>query len=212
MAIIRDFDLYLNAGLSTAVVINVNQYDSGETWRFSLYTEDGQAYTPTDVAIVGTKSDGNMIANAGTVSNGKAVIIETVQMTAAAGKAVFELIVDGETHGTANFVVLVEESPTENGIASDSDLSLFEQAIGGISSVYIAEAVATWMDEHLTPTTPVVDDTLTVQGAAADAKKTGDEIADLTNAIETAQSVEIYAQGTSLIINTELVNGNEVSF
>ena len=175
MAIIRDFDLYLNAGKTAPLVIDASQYDDSETWRFSLYTDEGQPYIPTDVAIVGTKSDGKMIANAGTVSNSKAIIQETKQITAAAGKAVFELLLDGETHGTANFIVMVEESPTENGISSDSDLSLFEQAIGGISSVYIAEAVATWMDENLTPTTPVVDKTLTVDGAAADAKVVGDK-------------------------------------
>lgn len=94
------------------------------------------------------------------------------------------------------------------------------------------------------------DTSLSVSGAPADAKVTGDyikdmiavgqtapseytqvllsdttsevdlvttsefnsEISDLKSAIETAQAVEIYVQGTSLIINTELVNGNEVSF
>jgi len=38
------------------------------------------------------------------------------------------------------------------------------------------------------------------------------EISDLKSDIETAQAVEIYAQGTSLVINSDLVNGNEVSF
>lgn len=61
-------------------------------------------------------------------------------------------------------------------------------------------------------TVPVIDATLSNSGQAADAKKTGDEIGDLRSAIETAQAMEIYVQGTSLVINTELVNGNEVSF
>lgn len=61
-------------------------------------------------------------------------------------------------------------------------------------------------------TVPVIDATLSNSGQAADAKKVGDEISDLRSAIETAQATEIYVQGTSLVINTELVNGNEVSF
>ena len=47
----------------------------------------------------------------------------------------------------------------------------------------VSTLVTGWMDEHITPTTPPVDDTLTIQGAAADAKKTGDEITDLKNAL-----------------------------
>ena len=40
----------------------------------------------------------------------------------------------------------------------------------------IAESVSDWLDENLTPTSPPVDSTLTVSGAAADAKVTGDKI------------------------------------
>lgn len=181
--ITRNFNLNLYAGHSSPLVINANQYDSGEQWVFTLYKEDGTQYVPSTGAIVGIKSDGLGIINTGSVVDGKVVINETQQMTAAVGKAVFELVIDDGTHGTANFVVLVEESPTENGIASDSDLSLFQQAIGGISSVRIAEAVATWMDENLTPTTPVVDKALTVDGAAADAKVTGDRLVALENSV-----------------------------
>ena len=37
----------------------------------------------------------------------------------------------------------------------------------------IAVAVAAWLAEHITPTTPIVDDTLSISGAAADALITG---------------------------------------
>lgn len=40
----------------------------------------------------------------------------------------------------------------------------------------IAENVTAWLDEHITPTTPAIDNTLTVSGAAADAAVTGDQI------------------------------------
>lgn len=51
-------------------------------------------------------------------------------------------------------------------------------ALGGdVSDEKIAEATSDWLDEHITqPTTPVVDTSLSVSGAAADAKATGDAI------------------------------------
>lgn len=190
MPISRYFKLYLNAGRSIPLVINANQYDSGETWYFTLYTDTGEVYTPSSGAIIGIKADGHVIDNAATVdSRGRVVVTETEQMTAAAGKAVFEISIDDNSHGSANFIVLVEPKPSEGGVLSDSDLSLLQEAIDSTSPAAIAQGVSDWMDEHLAPGEWVIDDTLTVQGAAADAKKTGDEIADLKSAIETMGGV-----------------------
>ena len=175
-AITREFRLYTNAGLSIPPVIHVNQYDRGETWNFKLYQPNGQQFIPTDAAIVGVKADGNLIANAGTVSEGVVVITETEQMTAAPGKAVFEILFDGDTHGTANFVVLVEPKPGDNADLSESDLSLIQQAIETTSPQAVMEAVTDWMDENVSTGTA------------------------------------IYVEGTSLVIQTNVQNGNEVSF
>lgn len=211
--ITRNFNLFLNAGHSIPLVINVNQAEEGEQWVFSLFQEDGTPYIPTDGSIVGIKSDGYLINNSGTVVDGKVVIAETRQMTAAAGKSVFELRIDGLTHGTANFIVLVEKDPTNGGIVSDSDLSLIEEALSAVSPLptggtvgqvltktangsawsdagtptqeQVAEAVSNWADENITVTTGVVIDTsLAVAGAAADSKKVGDEISDLKSQID----------------------------
>ena len=150
MSITRNFKLFLNAGRTIPLVINVNQYDHNETWIFTLYDETGQKYSPTTGSIVGIKSDGYTIADAGTVNAaGQVVITETEQMTAAVGKAVFELLIDSQTHGTANFVVLVEPSPTTGGIVSDSDLSLIQQAIDSTNPEVIANTVSDWMDDNL---------------------------------------------------------------
>ncbi len=43
----------------------------------------------------------------------------------------------------------------------------------------IASETAEWLSDHITPTTPPIDDTLTISGAGADAKATGDAINDL---------------------------------
>lgn len=136
MSITRNFNLFLNAGKSIPLVINVNQYDQGETWVFTLYNDDGTQYTPSSGSIVGIKADGYAITNAWTVNgSGQVVITETQQMTAAAGKATFELQIDGLTHGTANFVVMVEPSPTENAVVSDSDLSLIQEAVDAAAQI-----------------------------------------------------------------------------
>lgn len=130
MSITRYFDLYLNAGKTIPLVINVSQYDQGETWLFTLYSDTGVKYTPSSGSVVGIKSDGYLIENAGTVDEqGRVVISETQQMTAAVGKAIFELQIDNATHGTANFIVLVEPSPVDGGVLSESDISAYESVL-----------------------------------------------------------------------------------
>lgn len=174
MTITRNFKLCLNAGTQNAPYINVNQYDEGEEWVFDLYTEGGQKFTPSTGAIIGIKSDGNAILNSGTVnSSGQVVITETQQMTAASGLAVFELLIEGETHGTANFIVNVERRPSDDAEFSDSDLSMLQEAIdaaevineildeGGDPSEIIAEYVDAWLDNHPEATTTVQDGAIT---------------------------------------------------
>ena len=134
--ITREFNLYLHAGHSIPLVINVNQYDSGETWVFTLFNSDGTQYIPSSGDIVGIKSDNLGIINAGAVDGlGRVLIDETEQMTAAVGKAVFELVIDEGTHGTANFVVLVEPKPGDNADLSETDISMIEQAIEAASTI-----------------------------------------------------------------------------
>ena len=152
--ITREFNLYLHAGHSIPLVINVNQYDRGESWVFTLFNSDGTQYTPSSGAIVGIKSDNLGIINTATVdSQGRVVVAETQQMTAAVGKAVFELVIDDGTHGTANFVVLVEPKPGDNADLSESDISMIEEAIEAASTIkpygspLVASTVAGMTDE-----------------------------------------------------------------
>lgn len=152
--ITREFNLYLHAGHSIPLVINVNQYDRGEQWLFTLFNADGTQYTPSSGAIVGIKSDNLGIINSGTVdSDGRVVINETQQMTAAVGKAVFELVIDDGTHGTANFVVLVEPKPGDNADLSESDISMIEEAVEAAANIkpygspLVASTVAGMTDE-----------------------------------------------------------------
>lgn len=125
----RLFKLYLNSGNTSPLFINVSQYDH-EVWRFELYTETGERYVPSSGAIIGIKSDSHGIAKEGTVdSEGRVVISDTEQINAATGRAIYELSIDDNTHGTANFVVNVERKPLNDETMSDSDLSLIQQAL-----------------------------------------------------------------------------------
>ena len=211
--ITRHFTLHLNAGCAAPLVINVSQNDR-EIWVFTLIGSNGVQYRPSSGAIIGLKSDKLGILKNGTVdSDGNVVITnDNGQITAAAGKNVFELLIDDQTHGTANFIVLVEPRPGEGADFSESDLSLLQQAIDGTSATAIAQGVSDWMDDNLTPTTPVVDTSLTVSGAAADAKKVGDEIGDLKSQIEQKGSTTAYISGDTLYIVSDIADGNDTEY
>lgn len=62
--------------------------------------------------------------------------------------------------------------------AKETAESAMEQAISAVPG-----AVSDWLEDNVTPTTPVVDASLSIAGAAADAKATGDGIADLKSAL-----------------------------
>lgn len=63
----------------------------------------------------------------------------------------------------------------------------------------IATETASWLSEHITPTTPAVDSSLSIAGAAADAKVTGDKINELLNDI-------------NIDVRNTIYNDNELSF
>lgn len=61
-------------------------------------------------------------------------------------------------------------------MAEDGSLS---QLLEPFITTQISADVAAWLQAHITPTSPAVDSSLTVSGAAADAKVTGNKIGDL---------------------------------
>lgn len=78
-----------------------------------------------------------------------------------------------------------------------------------IDPVIVAETAA-WLAEHITPTSPAVDNTLSIAGAAADAKATGDAVADLKEDIDEiteATTTEGYDTDDNLCEGLSLVSG-----
>ena len=108
-------------------VINMSQYDSDVTLEFELYASEGTfvVESGTTVLIRGTKPDGNGISLDGTLEStqdpetGQYVHLVTVevtqQMTAVAGKALYELSLrkDNVELNTANFVLDIERAPLD---------------------------------------------------------------------------------------------------
>lgn len=67
----------------------------------------------------------------------------------------------------------------------------------------IVSATEAWLASHITPTTPAVDDTLTISGAAADAKATGDADVNLKNDITNGDEARkfLYTRENALDLN-----------
>ena len=61
---------------------------------------------------------------------------------------------------------------------------LIAKMVIGDFDAKVADNVGDWLDEHLEPTEPPVDDTLSIEGAAADAKAAGDAVAKLNEALD----------------------------
>ena len=68
-----------------------------------------------------------------------------------------------------NLDVQQEINDKLDAMAQDGSLS-------ELLSPFIPDLVSDWLDEHITPTTPAIDNTLTVSGAGADSKTVGDII------------------------------------
>ena len=70
----------------------------------------------------------------------------------------------------------------------------------------VGDAVSEWLEDNVTPTgsAVLVDNTLTISGAAADAKVTGDEISDLKSDIKhTNEGNEIFGLYDSFVNGTQ---------
>lgn len=108
-------------------VLNVSQYDMGQTWTFNLYA-GGQTFSipsGSSVSIRGTKPDRKGFAYNCTYSGSVVTAIEQQQMTAVPGKVPIEIVITkgNEMIGSANFILMVEKAALDdNADISSSEL------------------------------------------------------------------------------------------
>ena len=160
-------------------VIHMSQYDSDFTLVFNIFASRGTFSMPsgTTAEIRGTKTDGNGYDAAGTVSGTTVTITGDEQMTAVAGRNIYEIALykDSKRLNTINFILDVERAALDaDTITSESILRELNAIIEGAATAEEAAAAAI-----AAAATFETDPTLTVAGKAADAKAAGEAIAEL---------------------------------
>lgn len=116
-----------------------------------------------------------------------------------------------------------ENYPSESTPIDADNLNRLEEGVAGLYSDIseieeklsdgVGEYVSDWLDEHVTPvgSAVVVDDSLVVQGAAADSKKVGDELENLKSDLDSVDasisSLQENAAQTGIILNGKVDGG-----
>lgn len=203
----RNINMY--PGVRAPERIHLSQYDSDFTLVFSLYSSAGSfsVDSGTTAMIRGTKGDGNGYSANASLSGTTVTVQGNNQMTAVAGPNTFELVLtrSGNVLSTANFILDVEPAAMDaDTIQSETVLkelqAIIDSASTSTAAATRAEEAAQEAEGHANGTIRFdivqskteaekaqarqnigfeTDNTLTVQGVAADAKKVGDEITGL---------------------------------
>ena len=140
MSIYNDYNLDMTPGqLADTVLIS-----QGETaWRilrFKLYAGGTSFVIPEDSTALlnGRKADGHGFSYSMTLdrANNTASIEVKEQMSAAAGPVICEVVVEnsGDVIGSGNFVLMVEPSPLNGAVMSDSDMDAVNTAVQNIAN------------------------------------------------------------------------------
>ena len=122
-------DLNINPG-GVMPTVNASQYDYGRSFTLTLYDGASTYSIPngSTVTIEGIKPDRHGFQYEVDSASGSTVVFHTTQqMTAVCGPVMCEIRIKvGDTDiGTANFILMVEESPlNDNTIVSDTELPI----------------------------------------------------------------------------------------
>ena len=173
--------------------VHVSEYDIGRTYTVTINGQNGSAFnipSGTTATVEGTLNGVIGFTTGATISGSNVSFTLTESMTARSGKAwcKIKLTLNDEPIQTCAFVLAVDRAGVEADTVIGAD---------GFDTI-IQNAVDNYLEEHPVPTV-TVDPTLTISGAAADAKVTGDEIGDLRSAFN---SIGYEIGGTLIQIET----------
>lgn len=173
-------------------VIRVSQYDSDFTLEFKLFASGGNfaISTGTTAEIRGTKQSGTGYSASATLDTSTKVVTVAgaAQMTAVAGMNIFEIVLkkNNKEISSANFCLLVERAALDADTITDESVLKELNAIieGAETATQAAEEAEDAADRaEAAAQTLVIDPTLTLPGQPADAKATGDAIAEIEDEI-----------------------------
>ena len=208
-----------------APVIHVSQYDTGSrTLQFNLIATAGDLILPTGTKaeIRGTKPDGNGFSYDALI-NGKTVTADvTEQMTAAAGKAVCEIVLytgmpareDAEASSdftqlcTANFILFVERAALDKDtVKSGSEI---KQLITVIDRTDELLAAAETMDDAKESIRQMTESTRSEMNQLAESiEQNAQELADQSAA--SARAAAQSAQAADRTLQTVEAKGQQIS-
>ena len=208
-----------------APVIHVSQYDTGSrTLQFNLIATAGDLILPTGTKseIRGTKPDGNGFSY-DCILRGKTVTADvTEQMTAAAGKAVCEIVLYTGTPAregaeasadftqlcTANFILFVERAALDKDtVKSGSEI---KQLINVLDHTEELLAAAETMDDAKESIRQMTESTRTDMHQLAESlEQTAQELADQSAA--SARSAAQSAQAADRTLDTVEAKGQQIS-
>lgn len=207
MAVVTNiYNLNLIPGISAPVTVHCSQGDSGREISFRILSGTDVYNIPSGarVSIHGVRKDnGHYGPIACTFSGSTVTFTLTAEMTSVKGGGLAELEIssDGVVVGSTNFAVLVEKATFPTGVTYDNDVSVYQDILTYVmSSVIPTEAVT-------------IDNTLSITGAAADAKKTGDEIGELKSELISgigAEPIE-FILGAYINTNTDIIDPTPVT-
>lgn len=129
--------------------------------------------------------------------------------TAESNTAASEEAAAGSAASAAESEANAAESETNAAASATSAGNYYNQIRENVSTL-----VTGWLDEHVTPTSTVVDSSLSISGAAADAKATGDGLTDLkndVNVLDNAMGSGLFIDGTAIDFSSNITDNVWVS-
>lgn len=194
--------------------IYASQNDHGlRVFVFNLVDENGGYAIPsgTTALLNVLKPDRTVVSETCTWSGSTVTADCTEQMTAVAGNVHCEVrlvAANGDAVGSANFILGVESNPLASGVVSESDFdSISDMVDRAVAAASIPPTYVTdWLDENITQETGyVIDKSLTIENAAADAKAAGDLIRASFVVGEASGSIASFADGADGVPLKDLV-------
>ena len=134
-------NLNLIPGKSAPVVVHLSQGNVGNTVQFYLYDGDNPYYpTNVSIAVHGVRADNTVFGPyAVSVTSGSNLVSFDIvtAMTSVNGAAIGELVITDNNQnqiGSANFGMLVEETPYSSSVTYEDDLSIYQRILAYVQS------------------------------------------------------------------------------